>query len=621
MNPLDELNPPELRNTLTEAWRVVRQRRGWFVASFCLLASAAFVGSLWIPRKYTGSTLFERRNDLVLQSVIGATWDKTFETQRRSLTFDLTGPASLAESLERTSIGRAWPRDENGVLAAAGTAARDMLQNRLADGIEVKMIESTPQRDVVEVRVSDSDAQLASELAASLRESYVERSRKKLRLFLQESLDYFNREYGHGDDQVRRNERRVSELERDYPGLSAEFASRATSEGNQLTTERADLRRKLLELRATEHATMQLAANPAWSAAPASAPVVLRDNPRRTELATEIERVERMMTDERVLRGKTDEHPTLVALRGKLSRLQHDYRSEPERVPAASIPVARAAPPGPLTPAEMLATTQRQIQESETRLAAIQHRLDELEMIRTAALEKRPEYAALNEALRRQQAEMAALQTRIDPIRRILTAQGQDRGVQFVSIREPGSIARPTSPDARAILVACLAIGLAGGAATLVLMEFADRSFRTAAQVTRSLALPVIETIEEIVSPAMRRARLARRFVFAPVTTLFLLCTLTLSGAAAYMSLEAGDRYQQWKRDPLRPQRLFQRATMPLAVQSDEIAPTEQVDRQNEHARTGLAEDTRPTHQPATAQTQFGLAHRPGEEAGQTWDE
>lgn len=568
MNQSEEFSSPDVRNTLGEVWRVVTQRRAWFGAAFCALASLAFLCSHWIPRKYTGTTLFERRNDMVLQSVIGLTWDQTYEAQRRSLAFDLTGPAALADALDRTDAGKALPRDASGKLTPDGEGARDLLLQKLPEELEVKMIESTPQRDVVEVRMTDGDPTLAAQLVVAIRDSYAERSKAKLRGLLSESLEYFNREARQTTDHVRTAERRIRELEKAFPGLAADFVTMAASEAGALTLERAELRRRVLELKETERSTSESLRSESEAPPETAAPPTLRDNPRRQELASEMARLEQMITDEKVLHGKTDEHPSVLALHDKWERLREAYRAEPKRVPDTARATGMAGGPRkePSNLATVLAATQQKILESESRGAAVELRLNELDALRTAATEKRPEYLTLKETLTRRQAEMNGWQERIEPIHRIMSAQGHERGVQFISFREPGTITRPTSPDARAIMLACLAVGLAGGAATVVLREFSDRSFRTALQVSRSLALPVLETIEEIVTPVVRRRRLVKHLVLAPVAAVALVVLVVGTGTAAYLSLEAHDTFERLKRNPWHPLRVLRDAREPSAA-------------------------------------------------------
>jgi len=111
--------------------------------------------------------------------------------------------------------------------------------------------------------------------------------------------------------------------------------------------------------------------------------------------------------------------------------------------------------------------------------------------------------------------------------------------------------ARPTSPDARVMVLACLVIGAAGGALAVLLAELIDRSYRTAVQVTRSLGLAVIESIDEILTAPMRRKRMVRDYCILPLCGAGMLLVVSASGVAAYLSVQSPLMYEQWKHAPL----------------------------------------------------------------------
>ena len=101
-------------------------------------------------------------------------------------------------------------------------------------------------------------------------------------------------------------------------------------------------------------------------------------------------------------------------------------------------------------------------------------------------------------------------------------------------------------------MVACLAFACGAGVICVLIAELADRSFRTTKQLSVSLGVPVIETIDEIVTRAMRKKRLIRRFVLLPATTAVLAAVATFAGSMAWMSLEDPARHNRIKTMPNR---------------------------------------------------------------------
>lgn len=578
MRPFDEIETADPRHSLAEAWRVVCARRWWFVFPFATATTLAFVASHWLPRQYTARTLFERRNDVVLSSLIGQAWDQAFEAQRRSLTFDLIGPSALAEAVDKT--GLADLLIENAIENTTTTAPdpsdpnvarlRSETLARLAERVTVNTVESSPQRDVIEVRVVHQDPRTAARLVVSLRDNYVDRTTQRMTALMNESLDYFTHEAEQTAARVAEMERRLLELEKGCPGVAPDFVQIVAAEVNGLSYERAELRRRLGELAVMLHgAERDLAVAERTAVDLAQSLPPMYDNPRRRALSEEIDRLRRQIEDQKVLHGKTDEHPTVVALYDKMERLREEYARTPDQLPVTD-PSMNSLDTVVQSAQQMnasLAAAREQRSLTEARLAAVQARLDEIERQKMGGVERRAEHVALTQQLTQARAELVTWRKQIDPIQRIIEAQNRDRGVRFIAVQEPNAVTRPTSPDARITLLMCLAVGLAGGVLSALAAELLDRSIRTAGQAARSLGVPVIETIDEIVTAAIRRRRAMRRLVVLPAAMLASIALVIGSGLSAYLSIEA-----PWLHERLRAHVI---GMSPADARNGEPAPVE----------------------------------------------
>jgi len=110
--------------------------------------------------------------------------------------------------------------------------------------------------------------------------------------------------------------------------------------------------------------------------------------------------------------------------------------------------------------------------------------------------------------------------------------------------------ATPTSPDAKLVMMICFGIGLGAAILSVLLAELIDRSYRTVKQLSTSLGVPVIESIDEIVTRAIRRRRLFRRLVVMPALATILVAVTVLAGAMAYLSLERPGDFKWFKSSP-----------------------------------------------------------------------
>ena len=94
------------------------------------------------------------------------------------------------------------------------------------------------------------------------------------------------------------------------------------------------------------------------------------------------------------------------------------------------------------------------------------------------------------------------------------------------------------------MLLALLA-GLGMGTLFVVLAELFDHIYRSSTHVAQSLGLPILETIDEIVTAADRRKLLIKRAVIVPVAVCMCMAITGTTGALAYLSLERPHTYKR----------------------------------------------------------------------------
>ena len=120
-----------------------------------------------------------------------------------------------------------------------------------------------------------------------------------------------------------------------------------------------------------------------------------------------------------------------------------------------------------------------------------------------------------------------------------------NRAVRFEAMQDAWVTRTPITPKVSLVMLVCVGLGVAVGILSVVIAELIDHSYRTAKQLTTSLGIPVIESIDEIITAGASRQRILRRMVIMPMAGMFVVAGAVTAGAVAYGSLQQPEKYQQ----------------------------------------------------------------------------
>jgi len=556
---LDEFSVSDLRHTVLETLRVLADRRWWFIVPFCIVATAAFIASHAVPRRYSTQTQFERRNDPVLAGLLGQRWTQPYEEQRGRINADLKDRAGIIEVLASLDLPRGLKRFPDGGLTPESVKARERLADEIAEGLTAKFIESSPNRDLVEVTLTLGDQTNLPVILGAIRDRYVETVRLKTVSVLTGALDFFQSEADRSTGALRELERKLAETEQKYPGINPDAFDPIEAERNRLFAERAEHRRRINELtleREQDGRTLaRLIEKPELvaGAQPGEAAIMVV-NPRFAELSAEIKSLDREIEECLAAKQMTDMHPRVVGLRAKWRARTEELHATAPRIAAADRMVTSTLD---LTVEENRIRTHMsdldaKIATRETDIAAIERHMLELQTRREQAVDHRQAYLDVRAKATDAKAELHAWQQQLVPIRHILTVENNNRGIHFITRKEAAASTRPSYPASLMVISICLISGAVAGVISMLLCELIDRSFRTTRQITTTLGVPLIESIDEIVTAAVRRQRLIRRLLVVPVTTFVMVFALAIAGTMAYLSIESPADFDKLTRAPAR---------------------------------------------------------------------
>lgn len=561
---IDEFSVTDIRHTISEVWRVVRERRWWFIFPFCVGTTVACAASLFIPRKYTTTMMFERKNDPVLAGMLAQRWTRMYDDQRKRLRHDLLRDEVIEEVVSELNLPPGLPINAGGELSPEGERARGEFAREIVHGLEPILIEKTTNRDIMQLSLSLTDPTHALEILDGVLRKYEDTMREQTLTFMQSAEEFYTDRIARCGAELSDLDRQLVDLRKKYPGIESSDEDPTAIERSALQLERTkhmdnidDLLFRMTKI--TRNIARSTRTDESEQAGPDDAlefdPVEMTANPRYAALRMEIEKIDREITDNTKLKFMTELHPTIVSLQKLRERRSEELAGTAPRIPADKLPAA--SPQSVFQSQEDLLIAQREkldaeIASSRAKLASIDGRIADSRSLRNDILENREAYRRLEKSSDQVRSEIHAWQGELGPLRNAVTLEKNDRGIHFAVTQKPVRANKPSAPVSLTIMLACLGIGLASGVVLGLLKELVDRSFRTAKQLSTSLGVPVIESVDEIITRTIQRKRLFRQIVLVPALMLLLAASTIVAGTMAYFSIENPSRYEQIKTMPRR---------------------------------------------------------------------
>jgi hypothetical protein len=556
-----------------ETLRVLILRRWAFLVPFCVVATLAALISHQIPRKYSVSTAFERRDNPVLQNLPAGGAIKLVKDSRPTVTRDLRDITLMEDALDDIGLTASFPREANGELTPEALQARRCLAGRYVAGVtvEVKSFAADTSLDNITISCDGQDPSHLSDVCNALRNRYIAQTRTKMTKRLTETREYFAEQAA--ACQVRIADLNRARLGRVLDNSLADLADpqsvvnrlqRLRNERDTLLRERDDLEIRIEANEDNLGRLRQLAVRGSGATDPGT-PLLYR-SPQAVQLQAEIEEVDAQIYRERQAHKKTARHPDVAELLRKrellLERLAR--QAEVDALTAMTMPTTESdslslASAGSdtilaqISNLEMdLKTLRSQLQRTERSLDVVEADVKDFEARRSEVFENFQAREDVSEALKTAQQEHLLHQATLSKLDSLLTADENERAVGFTVLSTARAALAPSSPKPNIVLMIALLLGLISGACGVLLAEVFDRSFHTTRQVTRSVGLSVLECIDEIVTAADRARHFRRRVLLAPVLALLMLAAVSGSNAMAYLSLKRPHTYHNLRAVPER---------------------------------------------------------------------
>jgi protein tyrosine kinase modulator len=555
----------DMQRSVAEILRILTVRKWMFLIPMCLATTTALVLSLYVPRRYIASTVFERRDDPVLMNLPTTEGAGAFESFRRTLVQDVTSADAIAEMVAETGIGSPGGGSAtSNITPDPIPASNRSIAGRIASGLEVAFHQQSPHLDVIEIRYTSNDSSTAANILNNVRDHYIKSTQQRINSLLRETKEYFDQQCKQRQILVESLEEEQLRYRADHHGIDPLSPMLSFGRLDTFRTDLVALQRRENDLRTQIKGRKKVVASQDASyplglmsnVGGAIGPVRAVRSSESSRLAVEIRDIQTQIDELKESRGMTDRHPDIVSLKRKSRRLTEaltTQEADDARVYAANTTMqlphdgatVPRVPVGPTQAEVELEIAERLLADNSDEIARIRGEIKKLEEIQNHAVDNRKDFSAKQAEIVRATQDLQLYQEYADRVGRVLAADSSERGILFGKIKPAACSNIPVSPRLSTVILLALVAGVALGVVMVLLSELFDRTIRTRDQIVRGLGLPILESIDEIISSAVRRRRLLSRLVIVPSITTALAAIVIMSGAMAYLSLHNKPLYER----------------------------------------------------------------------------
>ena len=579
---IDEDRPfAEIRRTLHDTLRMLSVHRWAFFIPFSIVTCAAFVLSLYYPRTYRATTSFERRNDPVMTNLPISAGAAAFKYFRNTMVQDLTSVECMSEVVENLGLAEDLERNPDGTLTAGSIQRRNAMARSLASGLRVSTVSPSEHVDIIRVTYTGTDPTIGRKLVDEVKHTYGRRTMAWIRDFLTSQRDYFQQETQEAIAEVKKIQREETRLRLENPHVDPTNPGAISLKLAQLEMEHRELQLRQREYEAELLALQQLlaATEPPAVPEPESADEgespgkEIYISPKAHQLSGQIQEVDRKIEELRTTRGMTNLHPEIEKLLVRRAWLQDELEHQwavdyDDAVTNGSLGALAAVSPGTVLAGQpyngdrarllvQIAAQKAKLKDIEISMQTNELATEQIRRARREVYDKQEEFAEVTGRVAQAKQKQRRLETTLASIEPAIKAVEQNRLLRFSEGQPARGSSIPISPKSQTIVLLSLLAGLASGVVFVILAEVFDHVYRASGQVARSLGLPLLESIDEIITAKDRRYLFLRKAVVTPLIVTCLVGLTGFAGSMAYLSIEQPWTYQKIRKIPQAAIRLF----------------------------------------------------------------
>ncbi len=579
----------EIRKNIQDILRIIVTHRWAFFVPFCTVATAAFLMSLYYPRTYRATTIFERRNDPIVVNLPNAAGAASFQYFRSTMQRDLTSPEYMVDTIDRMKLTESFEKNEDGTLTAASLARRSSLARGLGSHVSVSTSSPSAHLDIVHLTYTGPDPQMGCKLLDEVKRTYIRRTMIWIHDFLKQQRDYVADQLAEAKTILNGSRRFATQMRMDHPYINPSDPGSITTGISQLEMERRELQRRKRDYDTSKGELHQLLAT--VGPAPVGPTLPTDDTPvmveyvsdMTVELVKDLDDIDKQIANLRNINRMTDQHPQVQSLIKARHRVNDELNHQREQdqtvvVTSGAIEAGQSssiqrlnAPASPWHAERnrlkvQLASLETKIKDIDLSLEKTDASLKHLYDAKNGIFQHQEVMEEATSAVSKAQSRRRELDSMIAKIDPAIEAIENGRLLQFTEGEAARGSSIPVNPKSTTILLLAILAGVAAGAVFVVLAEIFDHVYRSSAHVAKSLGLPILDAIDEIVTSQDRRRRLLGHTVLAPLMVSAFLFITGFAGAMAYLSIQKPWTYEKLRTVPLKTLQYF---TIHKATTSD----------------------------------------------------
>jgi len=523
---------------LLDAWEVVMRFRWQFVVPAFLVCAGVLAASLLLPRKYKAEAIFERRTDMVMEEIASRGGANNYEAPRVSLVHEIAGEPAIDDLFKREIKQIQAAAERSGRRFDATTLRRDLSTKLL-----VFQDIGTRSLDRVRLSYTGEDPEIAREAVNGLVRNYIDRTRIEMESRLRQSEAFFKAEV----DRSRADIERLENMRLDFEIKHVDLLPDNPNNIQSVLAETQEQFAELVENR--DAARMKATAlTKALEGTPDTTPsYVTRRNPDLDRREKDLNDLETRLKTYTTVMKMTERHPDLVDLRRQIVELNAVIAQTPREV----VSEKRFDRNVKHQELELLVTqANAQADALNNHVSQMEAKIRDLSNGSVKLFPVRAEYSKMQREIDQSLRQLAFWEGNLNRVKMSLTAEDGNRGVQLNFIKPCPEIGRPVSPDLAHVILAATAMGLLAGAVSVLFAHRTNESFISGEELSRTVGVPLMGAVSEIISKQQRRMKRIRHYLIYPLNLAGMALVLLMMTGLLYVNLNKPEKLGQMARHP-----------------------------------------------------------------------